>query len=246
LKYTTYSYRHAQEILENVRYQQALNEVTSVVSECPLFIWPNKSKNARLDVVQQLLNTFFERRLAVDHHWDLHPNATAIAGSKLSADFRKTFGTGDIALTVQAEVQFGNMSRWYSDVFKFQAGYSGQRVRLGISVVPVQSLAVRIDSNVANFERVRRELPAAELSITLPILTLGIEPDPSTTTFDVSQTQFTRLREITGRGNADNRWRVVNGFLQGLQPQQIGPTSSIGPRLQPLTPDAEDEDSEED
>jgi hypothetical protein len=240
VKYTSHSYRHAKEILENARYSQALNEITSVVADCPLFVWPGKSQNARLDVVQQLLNTFFERRLSVDFKWELHPNATAIAGSKLSADFRKTFDD----LTIQAEVQFGNMSRWYSDVFKFQAGYSGQRVRLGVSVVPVQSLAVRIDSNVANFERIRRELPAAELSITLPILTLGIEPDASTPVFDVSKTQFKKLKEITGKGNSENRWRVVNGYLSGMRPDQIGPQSPIGPIVQPLTPIDDDGDEE--
>jgi hypothetical protein len=127
------------------------------------------------------------------------------------------------------------MARWYSDIFKFQAGYSGKAVRLGVSIVPKQSLGQRIDSNVVNFERVVRELPAAELSITLPILTVGIEPDPgpdnATAIIDVSQSQFTAVGQITGQGNTKNRWRIVNNVLDGVPIQNVGPQSAVGPFL---------------
>ncbi len=230
MKYVRHSYRYADEILSSAPYQEAWAEIEGAILGCPLYIWPNKSKNnRRLDVVQQLLNTYFERRLHIDAGWEFHPNATAIAGSQLKADFRKTFGD----LVTQAEVQFGNMARWYSDIFKFQAGYSGQQVRMGISILPVASLATRIDSNIAQFERAIRELPAAEFSITLPILTLGIEPNVSETSptpvVDVSRSKFTTIGEITGVGRASNRWRVVNNVILGMPIEAIGPDSPIGP-----------------
>src|SRR5437588_4114595 len=85
------------------------------------FVYPGKSKkNKYLDVVQQLLNAYFDRCLAIDHAWEYHPLATGIKESGLRADFRKTFSAKD-SITVQAEIQFGNMALWYSDIFKFQA-----------------------------------------------------------------------------------------------------------------------------
>lgn len=173
MKALYYSYRYAKEILQHGNYKQAWGEISDVVSAAPLFVYGNKSKkNTKLDVVQQVMNTYFDRRLAIDLKWEFHPLATDIKDSKLKADFRKTFGD----LTVQAEVQFGNMSRWYSDIFKLQTAYSTKRINLGLSVVPQSTLAKRIDSNIANFERAKRELPAADLSITLPILLVGITP----------------------------------------------------------------------
>jgi len=229
VRYIWHSYRYAKEILNNPQYGQAWADIEAAVRECPLYVWPGKSKNnKKLDVVQQLLNVWFERRLHVDMHWSFHPNATAIAGSQLKADFRKGFGD----LIIQAEVQFGNMSRWYSDVFKFQAGYSGQQVRMGISILPTRSLGTRIDSNVAHYERAVRELPAAEFSITLPILTLGIEPDHQTPIIDVSRSRFASVADITGRGNTQNRWRIVNSLLNGSPVGDIGPDSEVGPYLE--------------
>lgn len=45
-------------------------------------------------------------------------------------------------------------------------------------ILPTGKLADRIDSGVANFEKIRRELPSALLSVTLPILAIGLDEDP--------------------------------------------------------------------
>ena len=61
MEYKLFSYRFAQEILQHENYSKLLTEILDVVSECPLYIYPNKSaKNANLDVVQQLLNAYFD------------------------------------------------------------------------------------------------------------------------------------------------------------------------------------------
>lgn len=155
MKYKIFSYRFAEEILQHERHIQAWNEIIDTITDAPVFIFPGKSKNTKLDVVQQLLNAYFDRKLAIELDWEFHPVATKIPNSNLTADFRKKFD--DIA--VQVEVQFGNMSRWYSDIFKFQAAYSESLTDVAISIVPMYSLAKRIDSNVVNFERACRELP---------------------------------------------------------------------------------------
>jgi hypothetical protein len=184
-----------------------------------------------------VLNTYFDRRLAVEKGWDYHPLATNIEGSNLKADFRKRFGD----LGIQIEVQFGNMARWYSDIFKFQAGYSAETINLGISVVPMYSLAKKIDQNVVNWERAKRELPSAKLSITLPIALIGIEDDHDTTVVDLRETRFEKVQEFTTKGKEENRWRVVHGYLTGQPMASIGPDSPAGRVLEPEDDETEPE-----
>jgi len=221
-----YSYRYAREILEHETYRDAWNEITRVLKEAPLFVYEGKSRrNSTLDIVQQVMNTYYDRRLAVDLGWEYQPLATRIRNSGLRADFRKEF-TG---LTIQVEVQFGNMSRWYSDIFKFQTAYSQNLIQMGLCVVPTGVLARRIDSNIVNFERTVRELPSAELSISLPILLAGIEPDENTRVVNLQECQFESIGAITGKGKHENRWRIVNAYLSGTSMSQVGPESALGP-----------------
>lgn len=225
-----HSYRFAKEILQHPSHLDAWDELYGVIKNTPLFIYPGKSsKNKNLDVVQQILNVYYDRRLAVDLGWEYHPLATRIENSGLAADFRKQFGD----LVIQVEVQFGNMSRWYSDIFKFQTAYSQRLINIGICVLPCGSMARRIDSNVANYERTLRELPSAELSITLPILLAGLTVDSETPIIDISKCKFPSAKSITGQGGVLNRWRIVHGYLTGVDMADIGPDSPTGPTLDP-------------
>jgi hypothetical protein len=238
MKYEIFSYRFAEEILQHEKHIQCWNEIISTVTSAPVFIFPGKSKNKRLDVVQQLQNTYFDRKLAIEYGWEFHPIATKIVNSNLKADFRKEFN----GLSVQAEVQFGNMSRWYSDIFKFQAAYSESLTQAAISIVPMSSLATRIDSNVANFERAKRELPSANLSITLPILLIGVSVDESTAVVDISESGFAGLKDVTGRGKLDNRWRVINSVFESAPIASINEKSPTGPTLAIPEEEVESED----
>jgi|ERR1700730_5196818 len=230
MKYEIFSYRFAQEILQHKKHVRCWNEIIEAVVDAPVFTFPGKSGNPRLDVVQQLQNAYFDRKLAIEFGWDFHPIATKIPNSNLTADFRKEFN----GLHVQTEVQFGNMSRWYSDIFKFQAAYSESLTQAAVSIVPTLSLATRIDSNIANFERCKRELPSANLSITLPILLIGVSLDEKTVLIDVSKSKFSGIKEITGRGKLDNRWRIVNSYFEKQPIERIGAKSPTGPTLVPV------------
>lgn len=234
-----YSYRFAKEILQHPAHLNAWNEIYEVIKNTPIFIYPGKSaNNASLDIVQQLINVYYDRRLSVDLGWEFHPLATRIENSGLAADFRKTFGD----LVIQVEVQFGNMSRWYSDIFKFQTAYSQRLINIGICVLPCGSMARRIDSNVANYERTLRELPSAELSITLPILIAGLSQDENTPVINIAECQFPSAKSISGKGGVLNRWRIVHGYLNNVPMQDIGPHSPTGPTLDPAQLAAADPD----
>ncbi|WP_375415389.1 BglII/BstYI family type II restriction endonuclease [uncultured Bradyrhizobium sp.] len=238
MKYEIFSYRFAEEILQHDKHVQCWDEIIGAVIKAPVFVYPGKSKNKRLDVVQQLLNAYFDRKLAIECGWQFHPIATKILNSNLKADFRKEFN----GLHVQTEVQFGNMSRWYSDIFKFQAAYSESLTQAAVSIVPMSSLGTRIDSNVAHFERAKRELPSANLSITLPILLIGVSIDEKTPVIDVSTANFSTLKDITGKGKLNNRWRIVNSYFEGKPINEVSEISPIGPTLD--ISDDEDEETE--
>lgn len=240
MKYEIFSYRFAEEILQHERHKQAWTEIIDAVTKAPIFSFPGKSKNKNLDVVQQLLNAYFDRKFAIEFKWEFHPVATNIPNSNLTADFRKKFDD----LAVQIEVQFGNMSRWYSDIFKFQAAYSESLIQAAVSIVPMYSLAKRIDSNVVNFERACRELPSANLSITLPILLIGVSQDEATPVIDVTTSSFSRIKDITGRGKLNNRWRIIDAFFEGRPISGINEISPTGPTLEPSEDDLASGDDE--
>lgn len=242
MKYEVFSYRYAQEILEHPSHVEAWKEIIGVVKNAPIFKYAKKSKsNAKLDVVQQCMNTWFDRALSVEHGWAYHPLATAIENSRLAADFRKSFEK----VTIQAEVQFGNMSRWYSDIFKLQTAYSQSLVDVGLSIVPMGTLAKRIDSNIVSYERVIRELPSANLSITLPILVIGVEPDDATTEVDLQKSAFSLQslikKEDKAKSSEKNRYRIVNALFSGGDPYAVNETSETGPMANPIAEVSEDD-----
>ena len=70
---------------------------------------------------------------------------------------------------------------------------------------------------------------------------IGVAHDNKTAEVDVSRCQFASIREITGKGKLENRKRIVNGYLNRVPMDLIGPTSDIGPAFEVFE---EDEDLE--
>lgn len=133
-----------------------------------------------------------------------HPD---VPTTKLKSDFNKG--------RVQVEVQFGNMARWYTDVFKFQLAYSLDMIDVGILVVPMAKFANLIDENVASFERVKRELPLAKMSLTLPILVLGIEPDD----YGSIQTRYEEAGQVW-LADEKNAGKTMKPFVEALNTEE--------------------------
>jgi hypothetical protein len=190
-----FPYRYADAVLKHaVEFNEAYNEIISILEniEIPLLnptgdpkkggVKRRERKGTKSDprkrylffpVDQKTLNLNLDRDFK-ENSWELHPlvvNAGSPQGPEtgLKADYKKG--------KLQVEVQFGNMARWYTDVFKFQLSYSLGKIDVAVLVVPKQRFANLIDENVAQFERVVRELPWAKMSLTLPILVIGIEPE---------------------------------------------------------------------
>jgi len=54
--------------------------------------------------------------------------------------------------------------------------YSLGLIDVGVLILPMKDFSKTMGENIPHFERVARELPYAKMSITLPILVIGIAP----------------------------------------------------------------------
>lgn len=174
MKVTEFSYRFAAEVLGSPAFLPLRNDVMEILASIQNIPAPKKpktrnrkTKSWNFTTDQKALNKLMDG-LFKERGWQCQPPVTNDKVTGIKADYKKG--------RVQVEAQFGNMARWYTDVFKFQVSYSLGLIDVGILVTPTQQFANTIDENVAHFERVIRELPYAKMSLTLPILVLGIEP----------------------------------------------------------------------
>ncbi|NPV49788.1 MAG: hypothetical protein HPY60_01130 [Candidatus Methanofastidiosum sp.] len=174
MKLKFYSHRFAEEVLKSPKYIDYYNMVISIFENCPVFILDKPKyrhrgrKNLIFTTDQSKINDYVKERFRL-YNWEIEPLITNDDLTKIKADYKKD--------RIQIEVQFGNMARWYADIFKFQISYSLDEIDLGISVIPTQIFAKTIDENVAFFERVIRELRYAKMSVTIPLLIIGLDMD---------------------------------------------------------------------
>lgn len=174
-----FSYRFAEEVLNSPAFIQERKDIEEIFSK---FIVPQLTKpkirtrkNKKTGVSKTWTFTTSQKQMNIllnaefkAKDWSCQPYVTEDKVTGIKADYKKS--------RVQVEVQFGNMARWYTDVFKFQVSYSLGLIDVGVLVVPMQAFAATIDENVAHYERVVRELPYAKMSITLPIWVIGVAP----------------------------------------------------------------------
>lgn len=76
---------------------------------------------------------------------------------------------------VAFDLQTGNMARAPYDLLKFQGLYASRRIDAAIFVLPTAKAAKIIGSNVANFERVVREMEFFNRAVSVPLLVLAFE-----------------------------------------------------------------------
>lgn len=168
----TLSFRHAESILSSEYRveQKEILRIFSSVNWVPMAVPKLRKREgrivARLDIDQAETNKVIEGCF-VELGWKKHPKIVSSSESNLVADFKKG--------VIQVEVQFGNMARWYTDIFKFLLSYAADDIEVGVLIVPMKSVAARIDENVVNFERVARELPHAKMAVTIPVWLLGLK-----------------------------------------------------------------------
>lgn len=124
--------------------------------------------------------------------WDINPilSKRTVASIKESVRERleKDGWTGEYRLDSSSRItissylkgicmcfQTGNVGRIYADLLKLQTLYTRGNITAGIILIPQIKTAKELGSNMANYERLIRELPIFSQVITMPIVVIGFD-----------------------------------------------------------------------
>ncbi len=148
------------EIYEHSRSKEAVpssfqEEVSEIISGVKLRK-PIKTSNIRESLLKSLHHKGWSDKIRVDPH-----------NSKIDI----TSTRSNVGLCIQT----GNISRFYADMLKHQTLYAEGRIKGSICIVPKRLFARSFGQNIANYERLIKELKIFSKTITIPILLYGIE-----------------------------------------------------------------------
>ncbi len=121
------------------------------------------------------MNKWLDNELCVKRDWDWHPLIIEpdpddrSKSSQLRSDFRKS--------RIEVEVQFGNVARYAYDVYKMAISMALGNADVGLQVVCTKRFAAITGGNIAYFERAVRELERSRLTLIVPLVVIGIEPE---------------------------------------------------------------------
>lgn len=73
------------------------------------------------------------------------------------------------------QLQTGNISRAPYDLLKFQYLFQAKKIECAALAVPTNEASKKISSNVANAERIQKELEVFDRVITVPIMLIAFE-----------------------------------------------------------------------
>lgn len=74
-------------------------------------------------------------------------------------------------------MQFGNVARYAYDVYKMAIAMAVEHSDVGIQVVCTKRFADITGGNIAYYERAVRELERSRLTLIVPLVVVGIEPE---------------------------------------------------------------------
>ena len=148
MKYQTHSHLNANESLNFLRIEElkaAISRVEGNLYTAPL---------ARDAILEELMVDGWSNQVTIDPH----------------ASITITSMKDRIGLCLQ----FGNMARFYADLLKLQHLYCSNRILGAFYIVPEKAYAKSLGSNLANDDRLTKELSIFETTITVPIMVFGV------------------------------------------------------------------------
>ncbi len=124
--------------------------------------------------------------------WEINPALSKKTVASLKESIRerleKKGWTGEYRLDASSRItissylkgigmcfQTGNVGRIYADLLKLQTLYTKGNITAGIILIPQIKTAKELGSNMANYERLIRELPIFSQVITMPIVVIGFD-----------------------------------------------------------------------
>jgi hypothetical protein len=173
---SVFSHRNGQDILESPKFSPTYNEFLGILRKLPPYRAAQVKKTSSAHVVAPAaMNRWLDYELCVTRDWDWHPLIIDAdpddpsRKSQLRSDFRKS--------RVEVEVQFSNVARYAYDVYKMAISMAMGQADVGIQVVCTKKFAAITGGNIAYYERVVRELERSRLTLIVPLVVIGIEPD---------------------------------------------------------------------
>jgi hypothetical protein len=171
-----FSHRNGRDILESPKFSGAFNEFTGVLASLPPYRASKEKKTSAEHVIAPAaMNRWLDNELCVKRDWEWHPLIieTDLSDkehrSQLRSDFRKS--------RIEVEAQFGNVARYAYDVYKMAISLALERADVGIQVVCSKRFATITGGNIAYYERAVRELERSRLTLIVPLVVIGIEPE---------------------------------------------------------------------
>ncbi len=131
-----------------------LEEIKQAISTCAVPVTRNGATAIRDHLLGNLVAFGWMKKLMLGKHTNLY--ITAIRDN--------------VGLCVQT----GNVSRIYADLLKLQALYLNNSITAGIIILPTKDVAEKLSSNMANYDRLVKELnDDFNKVITMPIVIIG-------------------------------------------------------------------------
>jgi hypothetical protein len=171
-----FSHRNGEDILNSPKFSPAFQEFQGVLKGLPPYRAAKVKKTSPDHVISPgAMNHWLDKELCLQRDWDWHPliidadPEDVKRGSQLRSDFRKA--------RIEVEVQFGNVARYAYDVYKMAIAMALDHSDVGIMVVCTKKFAGITGGNIAYFERAVRELERSRLTLIVPLVVIGIEPE---------------------------------------------------------------------
>lgn len=151
MKATVYGHHFGDRIIPAAMIAEAV----AAVEACTVVARRKASKQIKDSILELLANNGWPRKVKLD------------AVSQISITSRKD--------SVGLCFQTGNMARMYADLLKLQALYLRGSVDCAIFILPQDGCAKLLGENIANCDRLRRELEIFDRALSIPLAIIGIE-----------------------------------------------------------------------
>lgn len=134
------------------------------------------------EIISDIIEIILETEFSISNYTALKLNE--ILSLKLKkkgwSDKVRLASTSKITITsMQNDVglcmQTGNISRIYADLIKLQTLYIENTIKCGIIILPTLNAARKLGGNLANLDRVERELEIFSSVITIPLTLIGFD-----------------------------------------------------------------------
>lgn len=214
--------------LSNDTVRASVASLISALQSTPVPFWRGKSeKQQSKSILQPVLNAYIEQEL-LERGWDRECKVTGDAdgATGMRIDFCQHSDDGLTAV----EVQFGNVGRYYGDMYKFLHLQAEGQLALAIHVALTDETARLTDSGIATYETsVRRiqEVAGTILRyIPVPLICLGLSHQCSELV-DFAQSRFSNPKVLQGDGAKASISHAVAELRRGIPIEQVAPPGVI-------------------